>query len=260
MMTTPFDDTSRPSCRKGNTAVIVIICVVVALVLTFFVVLICGGVLVGLTLPAVDAARDAARRAQSQNNMKQIAIALHNYHDTHGTFPPAYIADEEGRPMHSWRVLLLPHILEPELYRRYDFDKPWDHPDNMAVARQMPQVYASPFPSHDFSNDNRTPYLAISAPDTVLGEDQGASFPQIIDGTSNTIMAIDHHTGQVDWTEPTDISPAEIFASYPQMMEHPQGGVNLMISDGSVRFFPSDTPPSQLEGGFYINDGRSLGP
>ena len=61
-------------------------------------------ILIALLLPAVQAAREAARRTQCKNNLHQIGIALQNYRSEHGTFPPAYIADEDGKPMHSWRV------------------------------------------------------------------------------------------------------------------------------------------------------------
>src|SRR5687767_14136115 len=60
-------------------------------------------------MPAVGS-RPPSKRTQCKNNLKQIALALHNYHDVYGSFPPAYIADKDGRPMHSWRVLLLPYI------------------------------------------------------------------------------------------------------------------------------------------------------
>jgi hypothetical protein len=69
-----------------------------------------SGVLVALLLPAVQAARDAARRAQGTNNLKQLALAMHNYHDTYRAFPAAYNTDAEGRPLLSWRVHLLPFL------------------------------------------------------------------------------------------------------------------------------------------------------
>src|SRR5262249_42952585 len=79
-----------------------------------------------------------ARRSQCKNNLKQIGLAMFNYHDAYGCFPPAYIADADGRPMHSWRVLLLPFLDEAARYRKYRFDEPWDGPNNSELATSVP--------------------------------------------------------------------------------------------------------------------------
>ncbi len=61
----------------------------------------CGGLLIAMLLPATEAAREAVRRTQCNSHLRQIALALHNYHDVHGRFPPAYFADDNGKPIHS---------------------------------------------------------------------------------------------------------------------------------------------------------------
>jgi hypothetical protein len=63
-------------------------------------------------------------------NLKWICLALHNYEAANGAFPPAYVADADGKPMHSWRVMILPYAEEPALYKKYRFDEPWDGPNN----------------------------------------------------------------------------------------------------------------------------------
>ncbi len=68
------------------------------------------GILIALLLPAVQAAREAARRSACSNNLRQIGVALHNYSDTYGCFPPAFTVDQQGQPMHSWRALILPYL------------------------------------------------------------------------------------------------------------------------------------------------------
>ena len=65
---------------------------------------------IAMLLPAVSASREAAQRAASMNNMKMIMLAMHNYHDANKRFPPAYKADKDGKPLLSWRVLILPMI------------------------------------------------------------------------------------------------------------------------------------------------------
>ena len=98
--------------------------------------LLCAGLpMIALLLPAVQSAREAARRAQCSNNLKQIGLAFHNYHDSYGCLPPAYIPDGNGQPMHSWRVLILPFVEQSPLYDQYDFDEPWNGPNNSKLPR-----------------------------------------------------------------------------------------------------------------------------
>lgn len=77
----------------------------------------CLGLAALLLLPGVGS-RPAGPRMSCGNNLRQIVVALHNYHDVYGSFPPAYIADKSGRPMHSWRVLVLPFMEQTLLYNQ----------------------------------------------------------------------------------------------------------------------------------------------
>src|SRR4051794_7934118 len=85
----------------------------------FAVIVACAGSLFGLLARAVEQAREAARRSQCTCNLCQIKLALHNSHESHGAFPPAYVADAAGRPLYSWRVLLLPFIEQPAVYNAF---------------------------------------------------------------------------------------------------------------------------------------------
>lgn len=68
-------------------------------------------------------------------------MAVANYRSTFGGYPPAYIADCDGRPMHSWRVLILPFLEQQNLYAAYHFDEPWDGPNNRKLAGRIGQVF-----------------------------------------------------------------------------------------------------------------------
>ncbi len=105
-----------------------------------------GGVAFGtaLLLPAVQAAREAARRAQCVNNLKQIGLALHNYHDTTNGFPAAAITSKDGKPLLSWRVAILPYIEQQELYNQFHLNEPWDSPHNKTLIARMPVAYNCP--------------------------------------------------------------------------------------------------------------------
>ncbi|PHR98005.1 MAG: hypothetical protein COA78_26680 [Blastopirellula sp.] len=250
--------------REGKTAPAVVIVLIVVAGLGFFV-LVCGGIVVALILPGVQqartafqesrtAARTAARRMSSTNNLKQIALALHNYHDTYQTLPPAYFADEDGTPQHSWRVIILPFLEQNDLYDQYDFDQPWDSPANKQVLNQMPDVYNNPNSVAAAVDPTATTYQAISGTNTVFDGTQPISFAAVTDGLSNTVWMVENYGRPVPWTKPVDISPADYIAGKP-FNGNPMGGINVGFADGSVQFFPNDTPKNKLEATATINDG-----
>ena len=80
-------------------------------------------------LPAVSAARECrSKNAAGANNLKQIGLAMHNFHDSYGGFPAAYSTDKNGKPLLSWRVHILPFVEGQALYRQFKLDEPWDSP------------------------------------------------------------------------------------------------------------------------------------
>lgn len=146
----------------------------------------------------------ANNRTHRIKNLKILSMALHNYHEVHGALPPAYVADENGKPMHSWRVLLLPFIEQQELYDRYNFDEPWDGPNNRKLWAEMPSCYA--WPVADFDEPWLTPYQLAVGPGTPFEPGQRISFGDITDGTSNTILVFEVPSEPVNWMKPRDIS------------------------------------------------------
>src|SRR6187200_2395721 len=98
-------------------------------------------ILIALLLPAVQQAREAARRTQCKNNLKQIGLALHNYHDTYMLFPAAHLDDLQGKPKLSWRVSILPYMDEAPRFNRYNFSDTWDGASNAALLAPAPRTY-----------------------------------------------------------------------------------------------------------------------
>jgi hypothetical protein len=104
-------------------------------------------VLIGLLLPAVQKVRDAAARASCQNNLKQIGLALHNYHDANGTFPPGGVTNgaccgTQSGP--TWTIFILPYIEQDSLYRQYDQTKTNEDLANRSVREQFVKTYSCP--------------------------------------------------------------------------------------------------------------------
>ncbi|MGH8163840.1 MAG: DUF1559 domain-containing protein, partial [Rhodanobacteraceae bacterium] len=125
-----------------------------------------GGLLLSLFLPAIQGARESARRAQCTANLQRIGQAMQNYHDAYQCFPPAYVADEKGRPLHSWRALLLPY-LEPNLAAQYRWDEPWDGPNNELLHARMPAVYHCPSDPSP-STTGVTDYVVVHGPGAIF--------------------------------------------------------------------------------------------
>ncbi len=164
-----------------------------------------SGILVALLLPAVQAAREAARRTTSMNNMKQINLALHNYADNKKFFPAQASFDGNGRPLLSWRVHILPYLEKQTLYEQFQLEEPWDSEHNRKLIAKMPAVYADP--SSAFLNEEgRTNYLGAKGEGMFFdGSAEGTKFSDIRDGTSNSIMLVQVNNDRATtWTKPDD--------------------------------------------------------
>jgi beta-lactamase regulating signal transducer with metallopeptidase domain len=186
--------------------------------------------LVSTLLPAVTAARDAARRQQSANNLKQIALALHNFHDRNQRFPPAVVLGPNNVPR-SWRIEILPYLNANDLYEQYHKEEPWDSEHNKSLLAKMPPVFRNPM---DDPHSTNTSYFVIAGPGTIFDGAEGTQILQIRDGTSNTLLAVEAKR-DVPWTKPDDI-PYAADKPLPKFGGWNRGGYFAALADGSVRF------------------------
>ncbi|MEX0792766.1 MAG: DUF1559 domain-containing protein [Pirellulaceae bacterium] len=199
-----------------------------------------------------------ARLNASAANLKQIGLGLHNYHDTFGAFPWAYRLEADGTPVHSWRVALLPHIGEEELYKEYDQNKPWDHSDNLKLLERMPQAYASPF-AKSAAARGETPYMAIAGEDTALKtSDRPSRFRDLYKGLIHVATHIENQVHTVPWTKPEDVSPEWIVANHEKLKQNIYGGYLVLTADAAIRFAPADLPPEELEKTLYLSGHEGL--
>jgi prepilin-type N-terminal cleavage/methylation domain-containing protein/prepilin-type processing-associated H-X9-DG protein len=198
-------------------------------------------VLISLLLPAVQAAREAARRAQCTNNLKQIALAMHNYASANDAFPAAAITDKQGKALLSWRVAILPYIEQNVLYQKFKLDEPWDSPHNKALLEEMPQTYVCP--SLGAGEPFTTTYQAFVGKGAMFETGKGTKIAEITDGTVNTFMVVEAKRA-VPWTKPEDLvfDPAAAPSLFGAGSVHP-GGFNAALADGSVRFIKTTISP-----------------
>jgi hypothetical protein len=201
-------------------------------------------VLIALLLPAVQ-----SHPRTSNNNIKQLVLALHNYHEIHGSFPPQYVADANGQPLYSWRVLILPFIEEQRLYDEFHLDEAWDSPHNVALADQMPAIFRSPYrPGRTGSVTN---YVGVSSPETAWRGEQALRFADFTDGAANTLLLVEWCESDVAWSEPRDLPlPAATKCWLPATVTPPgQDGFVVGYGDGSVHWLvPRNLPVSELRG------------
>jgi hypothetical protein len=216
------------------------------------------GVMVALLLPAVQASREAARRMQSSNHIKQQMLALHNYHDAMGSFPPAYSVDPNGKPLLSWRVAILPYVEQQELYKAFHQDEPWDSEHNKRLLESMPAVFRSP---NSTAKPGMTVYLGVGGKQGVLtgptaGGSKGMRMRDITDGTSNTIVLVEASDAlAVEWTKPVEWTPD---ASDPLkgLLGMRPNGFLAGFADGHTSFIAKTIDPKMLGYLFTYNDGN----
>jgi prepilin-type processing-associated H-X9-DG protein len=197
-------------------------------------------ILIALLLPATRSARPAARRAQCTNNLKLIALALHNYVATYNALPPAETVDSQGRPLHSWRTLILPYLEQETLFRSIDLSKPWDDPVNAKARETEVSVFRCP---EAVGPKYMTTYLAVVGPGACFQLRDPRRLAEITDGTSNTMAVIEaSEDNAVPWMMPVDADEAVVLSFDPGTKLHHAGGTNAGFVDGSVRFLKATIP------------------
>jgi Protein of unknown function (DUF1559) len=205
--------------------------------------------------------RSSAMFRQCINNEKHLGLAFHRYHQRHNTFPPAYSSTKDGKPLLSWRVLILPFLDENALYQQFHLDEAWDSPHNRALIARMPADYHCPFEGHDMAAAGKTRYLAPRGAGTILRGADPVSYRAITDGTSNTILAIDASDDQaVSWTEPRDLD-VDLPLAVEQFLKTPaHHGRVALFADGAVRTLRESIAPATLRMLFTAGGNETINP
>ncbi len=231
-----------PAHRSGGGGVAI---VAIVLGVGFVLLLGCGGILAAMLFPAIRSSQVAAQRINSSNNLRMLAIALHNYQAAYDTFPPASIPDENGTPRTSWRASLLPYVEQVPLAEQYSFNHSWDSVENSFVQSIDIPSYHSPLSNEPATNTN---YFLVTGPGTMFEDGRAPRLRDIRDGTSNTLLLVEVEGMNTHWAEPRDITYDELVQWMDSGQVSPSvGGVNAAMADGSSRFIPLDIDRQQLK-------------
>jgi hypothetical protein len=194
-------------------------------------------------------------------------MALHSYHEVHGEFPPAVVFDKEGRPLYSWRVLILPYLEYGSYYEKFHLDEPWDSPNNLPFSGKTPRCYV---PAMGGGNDasGMTRYQVFIGPGTAF-ERPGLTFTDFSDGLRNTILVVEA-AEPVIWSKPVDLKydPDDplprLGTAYSKSIHFlcrevgRRPGFAACFADGSTRFIPTSTDEKLIRALITRNGGEKV--
>lgn len=221
-----------------------------------------GSLIYVVVVPQAAQRRIDTVHQRTRQRLEKIGQALQAYAETHGSYPPAFTTDAAGKPMHSWRVLILPQLGYPELYSRYDFTDAWNGPTNQFLMYEMPVEYASAT-DETAINNNESSFYVITGKGSPFPKDQTVRVDQIRDEKSETVLVAETRAFGFSWLEPRDIAlselelqinatPGKSFSSASPM------GPQVLTANGEVRTLRFDAPAEALPAMATIDGGEPI--
>jgi hypothetical protein len=220
----------------------------------------------GLLLPCGQKVRDGEGWVRSGVSLRNVAEALRHYHQENGRLPPAVVRGPDGRPLYSWRVLLLPYLEDVPLYERFHLDEPWDGEHNKGLLGETPRCYEPALGGND--DPGLTRYQVFVGPGTAFERD-GLTWADFPDGLANTLLVAE--AGEpVPWSQPADLvyDPAGPMPRLGGAFGKPvhllcyerwrNPGFNACFADGTGRFIRGDTDEATLRGLITRNRGEKV--
>lgn len=222
-------------------------------------------------LPTVQVVKDISNTSSCFGNLRRIGRAVLDYEADHGTFPPAYLADEDGQPIHSWRVLILPYLDRQDLYDEYDFDEPWNGPNNSLLAGRIGDLYRCPCEldiAAQWLDEEAgfldTSYMMVVGPGTITdGPLSQKSLADVTDVPFDTFLVVETAGSGVHWMDPRDLAEGDLSlgasdSSQPMIWGEHSAGAHAVMCDGSVRVLPDSIELDQLGAMSTISGGESV--
>jgi hypothetical protein len=215
-----------------------------------FAIIFLGIICPGLLMPFYSHAGPAAFQAACTNNLKQMGLALHNYHDANSHFPAVYKCDENGKPLFSWRVEILPFMEYGSLYDSLRKDEPWNSPNNSKAISQVIPEYLCPGDMN--RNYLFTNYIAVIGPGTIWRKDGSVKLSDLPNGSPRAVVAIEVVNSGVHWAEPRELTVEQALEGIKTgkglcISSHHPNIINVLFADGTVRALHSGMPVSLWE-------------
>ena len=187
-----------------------------------------------------------------ERHMFRISRAFYDYYKERGSFPPAFVVDESGAAVHSWRVLLLPYLGETKLYEKYDFSEPWNGPRNSLLASRIPECYKCPLDNGKCASvyemvfnyryhDLQANYLLISGSTSAFRDGIAPTLAEFPDGARRTLLLVESSAKGRNWMEPVDTTIAEFSnARYERKRLH-SGEFHICFVSGEIKALAGTT-------------------
>jgi hypothetical protein len=188
--------------------------------------------------------REPSPNTLAANDLKQIGLAFHQYHQDHGHLPGSAIRSPDGRPLLSWRVAILPYVESEELYQRFHLDEPWDSPHNFPLLSRMPKVYAD---SDQDPSEGATRFQVYVGPGSAFGNPRGHTLADFASESKKTVLVVEGEQ-RVPWTKPIDLAfGPEVLLVQPHVRQMAKVKRFWALSaDGACHAMPADTPEETL--------------
>jgi hypothetical protein len=246
---------TRSGETSNTTVIVIIICVVAGMGL-----LLCIPIMIALLLPAVQQAREAARRTQSKNNLHQMGLAMHNFHDAQQHWVAGGTYAEDGTALHSWQTHLLPYMDQAPLYQSINLEVPWNDSANASNFYMVIPQYQHPSQTELKTAEG---YAAThyAGNEIVLTQNSQLRIRDVTDGTSNTVAAGEVAGGFRAWGDPANVRDPGlgINRSADGFGSASPGGCHFLLMDGSVRFVSENIDPGVLKAISTPDGGENVG-
>ncbi len=239
----------------------------IALIVKMFgltaVVLLCSGLTLYVLWPTLDGLKARRDKAACMNNLRQIAAALNAYAAEHGTYPTPVVYDAKGKPLYSWRVLILEQLGEHSLAAQFKMNEAWDSPTNVQLLGQhCPRVYISPAVPQSRSTAE-TNYFLITGPGTLFPASGPLSPQDIGDGLGSTLLVVESESALSEWSRPIDVDISKlnsrIGATGPNTIGGTHtGGATAVFADLTPCWLPDDLTPEILDALISPNSGEPI--